>query len=104
MLLIGLTSNDIAGKILGNKMLVKGGRISYAAYIVHWPIIETFSCGIFLLLNKSLTVSDGIKILLFIATAGLVIFCSFVIYRYVEPIGTFIADKFRKWAEDRGDA
>lgn len=99
MFLIGLISNDIAGKILGNKVLVKGSRISYAAYIVHWPIIETFSCGIFLLLYKSIFVSNAIKILLFIATAVLVVFCSFVMNRYVEPVGSFIADKFRKLAD-----
>lgn len=40
---ISLLNSQILEKILGNKIMCKIGTLSFAIYIVHWPVIESFS-------------------------------------------------------------
>ena len=51
--LLGLLNSSCAEKHHGNKFFCFGGRIAYSAYIVHWPIIETFLCWFILSFQKS---------------------------------------------------
>lgn len=73
--------------------MVQGGKIAYAAYVLHWPIIESFSCGLFLLLYNLGYSSITIKYLILIATTIVVIIGSIIFNRFIEPIGNILINK-----------
>ena len=49
LFMLGILSSELLGKVLGCKPMIKGGEIAYSAYIIHWPVIETLSCGLMVL-------------------------------------------------------
>ncbi len=84
---LGILNSDIAGKILGNRVMRMGAKISYSAYIVHWPIIETLSCGLFLSLYTSVNNRELLSWGIFIVTFLAIVIVSELLTKWVEPIG-----------------
>lgn len=62
------------------------GRISYSLYLLHFPVIATFSCWFFLGFQERLGyhLTVGLDFLL---TTALVLFVSTLSQRYLEPLG-----------------
>lgn len=87
MFFIGIMSSKIFDFLLGNPLMEKLGSISFSAYLLHWPIIETFSCKIFLILYGNGVWSRLVNLALFLATFILVITLSLLYKRHVEPLG-----------------
>ena len=91
--MLGILSSSFMQKVLGNNILVKGGEIAYCAYIVHWPIIETFSCGLLILLYGRVNSSYNFLVgVIFVLTFFLVTITALLLRKFVEPIGGFFAN------------
>ena len=86
LILVGAVGNGFWQRIFGSRPLVFLGKISYSLYLVHFPVIATFSSWFFLKLEKDLGY-HGTVALDFILTTGLVILLSVLSERYLEPWG-----------------
>lgn len=73
-------------KFFGLPVFVKLGKISYSLYLVHFPVIATAGCGLFLLLYEKMSYSMAVLIC-FAVTTGLVLLISAVFTKYIEPLG-----------------
>lgn len=80
-----LLTNDLNRKnYKSNKLLAWFSKHSFAIYLLHWPIIESFSCIIFLnLYNWKLTLNT-IIVLTFISTLIIITIFSALFYKYIE--------------------
>lgn len=47
-----LLNSPILNRVWGNKAGVSVGKHSFSIYLLHWPVIESFSCAFFLFLLK----------------------------------------------------
>ncbi|MCM1235836.1 MAG: acyltransferase [Ruminococcus flavefaciens] len=92
LFLLGILSSHFMEKLLGNSIMIKGGEIAYCAYIIHWPVIETFSCGLLLLLYGVSGISYSFLVwMIFFATLFIVVIAAVLLNRLVEPVGVFLA-------------
>ncbi|MBQ8317185.1 MAG: acyltransferase [Lachnospiraceae bacterium] len=90
LFMLGVLSSDFLNKILGNKLMVKGGELAYSAYIIHWPIVETISCGLLLLFYDEVNYKLLVSIICIISFIFIVIF-AYLMKKYVEPLGLYIS-------------
>lgn len=68
------------------------GKVSYSLYLLHFPVIATFSCWLFLSLYGKM--SYGLLVGLdFICTLGLVLVFSALSERYLEPVSGWLIQK-----------
>jgi peptidoglycan/LPS O-acetylase OafA/YrhL len=74
LILIFSNNQNLVGKLLGGKLLVGVGLISYSAYLWHQPLLA-------LLKYKSL---DGLSLELLLILMILILFLSFLSWHYVE--------------------
>lgn len=89
LFMLGVLSSDFFSEVFGNKFMLKGGMLTYSAYIIHLPLIETISCGLFLIFYEQfdyrlLVVVIGLITFLF------VVVCAVWLKKFVEPIGYFV--------------
>lgn len=68
------------------KIFVYLGKISYSLYLLHFPVIATFSCAVFLGLSGKLGYHGTVG-LTFVLTTFLVLALSALSQRYLEPLG-----------------
>ncbi len=92
MMFLGLLNSGWGEKILGSKVMRMGGKLSYAVYIVHFPIMESFSsiCYIWMAERDGNRYASFLVIL--IITLQITIGVAYLFYRYVEEIGRKAAD------------
>lgn len=93
LLMLGIFASNSIKRILGNKIMLAGGRIAYSAYIIHWPLIETLSCALILMLYKKQMLSAELIWVVLVITFIVVIIISEFITNNIEPIGVKIAKK-----------
>lgn len=98
--MLGTLSSKFMNWLLGNKIMLRGGKISYSAYIVHWPIIEVITCNSFLVLYDKINSYDIIVFVLFCITFMSTIAISEILTFCIEPIGSTI---FKHFAINVGD-
>ena len=73
------------------------GKVSYSLYLLHFPVIATFSCWLFLSLYGKM--SYGLLVGLdFICTLALVLVLSALSERYLEPVSGWLIQKITKLA------
>ncbi len=85
--MIGVISSPIMERILGNKIMIYGGKISYSAYIVHWPIIEIASCNAFLFLYNKIGNESLLKTIIFLGSLIITFVVASFYSLFIEPIG-----------------
>ena len=90
---IGFINSTLMENIFGNKLMQLGGRISFSAYLIHWPIIETFSCYFVLLFYSKMDFNLLVLINCFISLF-IIAFFSYFINKYIEPLGYKFCSKF----------
>lgn len=96
LFLIGILASSFAAKILGGSIMVKGGEIAYSAYIIHWPIIESFSCGLFLwLYGKNISYNFMISVI-FAATLLIIVITAVIFQKIIEPLGVAFTRRITK--------
>lgn len=84
---LGLLNARWPEKVLGNKVMCMGGKLSFSIYIVHWPIIESFSCAYYFWMGR-LGIDRYVSVASCLAlTMLLIVLVAYLIYRYVEEIG-----------------
>ena len=66
------------------------GKISYSLYLLHFPVIATFSCWFFLKFQGSLGYGMTVGID-FVLTTLVVLLLSRLSQRYLEPVGAWLA-------------
>lgn len=90
LFLLGILCSKIMEKVLGNRVMLLGGKLAYSAYIIHWPIIESFSCGLMLLMYNQGISGKLMEGMVFIFTFLAVIIAARFFAEYIEPIGARI--------------
>lgn len=87
-----LNSNDLQ-KVFSSPVPLFLGKISYSLYLVHFPVICTFTCALFLYLYQ--TLSYGSAALISIAVSLLLIVpLSYLFYKYVDMAGVKFSKTF----------
>ncbi len=71
------------------------GKISYSLYLLHFPVIATFSCWIFLRLYGKMNYIP-LTLFDFACTFALVLVLSVLSERYLEPLGTMLTDRISR--------
>ena len=82
-------------KVLEWKPFTAFSKYSYCFYLLHFPILCTFACGVFLALNDAVRyplLVIGIYILSFVLT----LLVAYVLHTYVERPGLKMADRLSK--------
>ena len=70
----------------GLPVFVKLGKISYSLYLVHFPVIATFGCGLFEILYGKLSYNVAVLVC-FVVTTVVVGLVSVGFSKYIEPLG-----------------
>lgn len=82
-------------RFFGNALFTYLGKISFSLYLIHFPIIATFSCWFFLHFYQK--VGYGLTVLLdFVLTSIFVLCASEWMNRYVEGFGKKVEDFFMR--------
>lgn len=82
-----------AEKLLGGKAFVFGGRLSYGVYAMHWPVLISLICGLYVHQeNRSLPFMVMLLLLSFVVTFAV----SFALTVLTEKISAFLAERCRK--------
>lgn len=72
-------------KALGSlKLMKKMSVLSFAVYLVHWPILCSFTCRIYVGLKPVITDGRLLMALVFAATAAVVLICAWLFWRLIE--------------------
>ncbi|MCI9359784.1 MAG: acyltransferase [Hungatella sp.] len=92
-----LMNSSWGERILGNRMMEKGGQLSYAVYIVHWPIIESFSSALYIwMYRQNGGVSGYLSLLNLVLTLILIFLVAAFFQAYIEKIGQGAANYIAK--------
>lgn len=95
MVLYALLHLEAPNKLLSNRAFVWFNKSSYGFYLLHFPIMCTFGCGLYLLLNGKMNYHVAtliVYVLTFALTTGL----SVVLNRFVEKPGIRLAGLISK--------
>lgn len=86
LMFLTLLNSPVLNRIWGNKAGVALGKHSFSVYLLHWPVIESFSCGLFLLMLKKGFGLTGVILIDFVLTlAALMILSAAFTYGVVLP-------------------
>jgi peptidoglycan/LPS O-acetylase OafA/YrhL len=83
-------------KIFSSPLPVFLGKISYSLYLIHFLIISTFTCALFLILYPILPYSLAVFVSCFISLI-LIIPLSYLFYKYIDLTGLKLSKLFYNW-------
>ena len=82
--LIAICNLEFAQKLLSASIFTMLGNISFAYYVIHWPVAISFTCGATLFLNKCMQIPYVVAaICAIIVSVPLIMFLGFVVEKYV---------------------
>lgn len=94
LIVIIITRTTFLQEVLQNKLIVWLGKVSFSLYLIHLPIICSFSCYMYLTLD----LEHRSKVLLISSlTIALALFVSYIFTRYIDRNGVIFANKFAYW-------
>lgn len=67
-----------------SKILQEGGRISFAIYLVHWPIICSLSCWLYIQLSKTIIDKNRLISIIFVVTLIVVCMLARIFNKVIE--------------------
>ncbi len=82
-------------KVLGSRILTWLNTYSYGFYLVHFMLLCTFSCGLYLALHEHVNY-HLLAVINYVLTFGLTVFISFLIHKFVEIPGMKLANGIAK--------
>lgn len=86
-----LLNSSLMQRIFDAKVFQLLGKYSFGIYLVHFPIIATFSAWFLVSLNNQMDY-NVIMLINFIVTAILVLLLGMFVTKYIEPLGSKLAD------------
>ena len=86
MLVCGVVLLEPLQKFFGHTAFVKLGNISYSLYLVHFPVIATVGCGVFVVLFGKMSYNLAV-LMTFIVTTVVTWLVSAGFTKYIEPLG-----------------
>jgi len=92
LLTAGVLGSGGLQRFLAWRPFVYLGKISYSLYLLHFPVIATFSCYLFLWLHEKLGYHLTV-VLDFVFTTAMVLLISAFSQRYLEPAGKWLEQK-----------
>ena len=92
-----LLNSSLLEKVLGNKLMIEIGGLSYAVYLVHWPIIESFSSVLYVNLYNY----NHLKVipLIFVLSLILILIIAYFMHKYIENLGNPVISYISKKME-----
>lgn len=88
LLLLGLGALELPQRVLSCRPLLFLGRISFSVYLVHFPIICSLSCFVFLRLTGAGVSYNRSALAAFALTVGAVLLAGWAFWRFIErPCG-----------------
>lgn len=82
--------------VLSSQVPVFLGKISYSLYLIHFLIISTFTCAVFLFLHSILPYGAAFSISCFLSLLLILPF-SYLFYKYVDTAGVELSKSFYNW-------
>lgn len=76
IMFLTLLNSRVLGCLWGNKAGVAVGKHSFSIYLLHWPVIESFSCVYFLFMRKQGFSLNGVILTDLILTFGVILLVS----------------------------
>ncbi|HII02388.1 TPA: acyltransferase, partial [Methanosarcinaceae archaeon] len=83
-------------KIFSSPVPVFLGKISYSLYLVHFPVISSFTCALFLILYPVLPYGEAFLISC-LSSLFLIIPLSYLFYKYIDAAGVKLSKSFYNW-------
>jgi peptidoglycan/LPS O-acetylase OafA/YrhL len=100
MIMYVLLNNRSLQNIFSSSVPVFLGKISYSLYLVHFLVICTFTCALFLVLYPVLPYGAAVLVSC-ISSLLLIIPLSYLFYRYVDTMGVKLSKNFYNWFAGR---
>lgn len=88
-----LLYSDILQKIMNCTILQKIGKISFALYLIHFPVISTVSSWILIFFNEKMNYNI-LMIIDFVVTVVVMGIVATFVTKYIEPLGEKVAGLF----------
>lgn len=84
-------------KCMGNRFMQWLGKLSFAIYLVHWPVIESFSSWLFLRLMEKGVGYRWVVMICFILSLVVIIVMAYLFNKYIEGIGKWAIDYMKRF-------
>lgn len=91
LLFFVLLNSELLQKFFGGKVLTFLGKYSFGIYLVHFPIIATFSSWFLVRMNGIINY-NAIMIINFVLTIPYVLIYAILVTKYIEPLGVRLAN------------
>lgn len=83
-MIYGISKCIYVKKVLQNSKIVKLGELSFAVYLIHIPVLFSFSCYIFMRLYEKSGKYQSSALISLIASLLLLLGVSFIFHKYIE--------------------
>lgn len=91
MVLFALLHLEAPRKILGNKAFIWFNKSSYGFYLLHFPVLCTLGCGLFLVLHDKMNYHVA-TFIVYVVSFVVTTFLAWLIAKYVEKPGVKLAN------------
>lgn len=85
-MIYGISKCIYVKKVLQNSKIVKLGELSFAVYLIHIPVLFSFSCYIFMRLYEKSGKYQSSALISLIASLLLLLGVSFIFHKYIVHI------------------
>jgi peptidoglycan/LPS O-acetylase OafA/YrhL len=96
MIMYVLLNSQGLQKAFSSQVPVFLGKISYSLYLVHFPVIGSFTCALFLALYPVLPYGEAFLISCLLSLV-LIIPLSYLFYMYIDTAGVKLSKSFYNW-------
>lgn len=91
MVLFALLHLEAPRKILGNKAFIWFNKSSYGFYLLHFPVLCTLGCGLFLVLHDKMNYHVA-TLIVYVVSFVVTTFLAWLMAKYVEKPGVKLAN------------
>lgn len=100
LLVFLVTRTSILQSILASRFLVWLGKISFSFYLIHLPILCSFTCYLYLHLDMPYPVK---AVTLLSSTLSLTLFLAHFFNKYIDRNGIILSNRFAAWLTKQDD-
>ncbi|MCQ1536384.1 acyltransferase [Methanosarcina sp. KYL-1] len=96
MIMYVLLNSQLLQKVFSSPVPLFLGKISYSLYLIHFLVISSFTCALFLVLYPVLPYGTAVLISC-LSSLLLIIPLSYLFYRYIDMAGVKLSKNFYNW-------